>query len=74
MRLPSEENEPRQAPPGTTEVPEGDVVAQKTPVDPDEENDLEPVGEVWREADPADVADQHRVVPLDDGEPGEGLR
>jgi hypothetical protein len=74
MRLPSEENDPRQAPPGTTEVAEGDAVAQKTPIDPDEENDLEPVGEVWQEADPADVADQHRVVPLDDPQPGEGLR
>ncbi|MBC6445697.1 hypothetical protein [Actinokineospora xionganensis] len=74
MRLPSEENDPRPAPRGTTEVPEGDVVAQKTPVDPDEENDLEPVGEIWQEADPADVADQHRVVPLDDGDQAEGLR
>ncbi|SDI21262.1 hypothetical protein SAMN05192558_101115 [Actinokineospora alba] len=66
MRLPSEENDPRLAPPGTVEVPEGDVVAQKTPVDPDEESDLEPVGEIWQEADPADVADQHRAVPFDD--------
>lgn len=74
MRLPSEENDPRQAPPATTEVPEGDVVAQKTPVDPDEENDLEPIGEIWQEADPADVADQHRVVPLDDQGEGQGPR
>ncbi|MFI9815126.1 hypothetical protein [Saccharothrix variisporea] len=49
------------------DLPEGDAVDQRTPVDPDAETDeLEPLGDAWHHADPADVADQQRVVPLDD--------
>ncbi|XVV07493.1 hypothetical protein ACQPW3_19785 [Actinosynnema sp. CA-248983] len=49
------------------DLPERDTVDQRTPVDPDvEPDDLEPLGEAWLHADPADVADQQRVVPLDD--------
>ncbi|GAA0245599.1 hypothetical protein GCM10010492_51270 [Saccharothrix mutabilis subsp. mutabilis] len=49
------------------DLPERDTVDQRTPVDPDAEPDeVPPLGDAWQQADPADVADQHRVVPLDD--------
>lgn len=59
----------------TSAVPEGDALAQREPIAPDHEDDgaLPGLDAPWREADPADVADQQRAVPLDDPEPGESL-
>ncbi|MGW0517566.1 hypothetical protein [Crossiella sp. NPDC003009] len=46
------------------EVPEADALEQRTEVMPEEEDVLIDVRPL--EADPADVADQHRSVPLDE--------
>ncbi|MGO1051284.1 hypothetical protein [Crossiella sp. CA198] len=48
----------------TGEVPEADAVAQHTGVVPEEPDPLIEVHPL--EADPADVLDQHRPVPLDE--------
>lgn len=59
------EARPAQAPSVTDEASEADALEQQADVVPEEEP---PVDEVLIEANPADVDEQHRVVPIGEDE------